>query len=224
MMRIGLFFWFALAAIAAVLLFRVSQEVAALEAELTDLNQEIVAEHVSIRILRAEWAFLNRPERLRALAAALTGLEPMRSDQVIRTAAAVPLPLPEPGMPAEVALVRLPGLDSLPLPPRHPNRAAPVAPVARSAEPAPPAAAAPAAPPRATVPADPAPRPAVRAPAPRRAAPPTHLQPAGPAMHVNAVVETGADPIAATLASMRASGPYVPPQGRLRQPIGSMGR
>ena len=52
--------------------------------ELQSLQQEVGAAHARLNILRAEWAYLNRPERLRELADLnfdRLGLLPLRADQ-----------------------------------------------------------------------------------------------------------------------------------------------
>ena len=114
-------YWLVLLGLAAVVLFRVSQDVDALESNLASLNREILAEHETIRVLRAEWAYLNRPERLQRLAGHLTELAPLEPVQLVANAAAVPMPLPKPGETVSLASLALPGLENLPLPPRAPS-------------------------------------------------------------------------------------------------------
>ncbi len=50
------------------LLFRVSQHVQSKETELQSIKQAIAREEESIRVLKAEWVYLNQPERLEKLA------------------------------------------------------------------------------------------------------------------------------------------------------------
>ncbi len=57
----------ALVAILAFGLFALKYEVRGLEAELARLEREAQAEQEAMRVLNAEWSYLNRPERLRAL-------------------------------------------------------------------------------------------------------------------------------------------------------------
>lgn len=48
--------------------YQVNYETQAAETRIKDLHYEIARERENISILRAEWAYLNRPDRLRELA------------------------------------------------------------------------------------------------------------------------------------------------------------
>ncbi|MAQ70612.1 MAG: hypothetical protein CL565_00295 [Alphaproteobacteria bacterium] len=50
------------------LLFSVSQRVQSTEREIGHLREKLSQENESLRVLRAEWAYLNRPDRLEAMA------------------------------------------------------------------------------------------------------------------------------------------------------------
>ncbi|MEE9195593.1 MAG: hypothetical protein V3U44_07100 [Alphaproteobacteria bacterium] len=69
--------WLALAAMVGFGLFHVKYEVQRLETELHQLNSEILKEQRLIHVLKAEWSYLNRPERLSALARRHLDLVPM---------------------------------------------------------------------------------------------------------------------------------------------------
>ena len=109
-------------AMAAGMVFKTSHEVSTLESRLNSLNQEIAREQEAIRVLRAEWAYLNRPERLRALAANYSVLRSSNGDQIIGSVAEIPEPLQGPEV-----------FDRFPVPapkPDAPNSEAP--PIART--------------------------------------------------------------------------------------------
>ncbi|MEX3014839.1 cell division protein FtsL [Gymnodinialimonas hymeniacidonis] len=77
------------------------------------LQRQIAAEHERLGVLRAEWAYLNRPDRLRELAMfnfERLGLLPLAPDQ-FGDVAQIPFPPPEP---EEVAPELLQGTSSLP--------------------------------------------------------------------------------------------------------------
>ncbi|HEX9810432.1 MAG TPA: cell division protein FtsL [Alphaproteobacteria bacterium] len=73
--------WIVLVAAVGFGLFQVKHRVQALEEELGRLNAAIVAEQDQIHVLRAEWAYLNRPKRLEELNAEYLGLGPMAPEQ-----------------------------------------------------------------------------------------------------------------------------------------------
>ena len=160
MIRLGVLMWVWLIAGAAGVLFHVSYDVTSLEDDLSALNRDIVREQEAIRVLRAEWSYLNQPERLRNLAEELTNLVPISPAQVIESATVLPMPLPTPDGAAvgptdpvdmELVLARIvgtedPALQAIVLPPRTPERrplaaasvaAPPPAAVEAAAEPAP---------------------------------------------------------------------------------------
>jgi hypothetical protein len=65
-------------------LFHVKYKVQALEEELARLNGQIVHEQEQLHVLRAEWAYLNRPERLEDLNGRFLGLAPVMPAQLGR--------------------------------------------------------------------------------------------------------------------------------------------
>lgn len=78
------------------LLFRTSQSVQGAEDRLAELNLSIRQEQESIRVLDAEWDYLNRPQRLEELADKYLKVAPPQSGQIIENVRAVPEPVEVP--------------------------------------------------------------------------------------------------------------------------------
>lgn len=74
--------WVALIGAMALGLFQLKYAVQAREDELARLNRELIASEETIHVLHAEWSYLNRPERLAALAARHLDLAPMTAGQI----------------------------------------------------------------------------------------------------------------------------------------------
>ncbi len=75
-MRTGIVMWLALAIVVGVGLFLVKYKVQALEDELIAKREQAVRDRGAIRVLEAEWTYLNDPERLRRLSAQHLGFGP----------------------------------------------------------------------------------------------------------------------------------------------------
>ena len=76
--------------------YDVNYDTRAAEADVRDLRSRIAEEKATITVLETEWAYLNRPERLSALAEVhfdTLGLAPMRSDH-FASVGMVAYPLP----------------------------------------------------------------------------------------------------------------------------------
>ena len=67
MKTLAVIVWFGLACAASFALFNVTFKVEKLEAELGELNRQILVDQQSIHVLKAEWSYLGRPERLELL-------------------------------------------------------------------------------------------------------------------------------------------------------------
>lgn len=63
-------------------LYNMKYEVRRLEAELAGLQHKIALDRDGLQVLRAEWAYLNRPERLQRLATRHLDLVPLRAAQI----------------------------------------------------------------------------------------------------------------------------------------------
>lgn len=74
--------WSILAALVGFGLFHVKYQVQTLEDQLAKLNRAIVREQEQIHVLRAEWSYLDRPERIERLAAKYLELAPPKPSQV----------------------------------------------------------------------------------------------------------------------------------------------
>ncbi len=71
-----------LAAAAGGALFRISFEVSELDDRLGNLNRDIRSDREAIHVLRAEWSFLNQPDRLEELARRHLDLQPVSGTQL----------------------------------------------------------------------------------------------------------------------------------------------
>lgn len=68
--------------IAAVGLYLVKHVVEDVQRDVTKLEVQVASEDESLHLLKAEWAYLNRPERLHALADKHLALQPLDSRQI----------------------------------------------------------------------------------------------------------------------------------------------
>jgi hypothetical protein len=164
-------------------LYQVKHSVSMLDRELREVNRQTEVVRERTQILRAEWALLNEPDRLRQVAQRHLALEPMAPAQFIRETEL------ERRLPAARAFAGPPSLFGPPeLPPSVPEALMVPSPVAAApaalapARPEPPPRQAQADPPprlSAAVTPSPAPRPAPP-PAPPRVTPALHVAPAAP--------------------------------------------
>jgi cell division protein FtsL len=84
------------------------------ERELQALRAEIAKEAEAIRVLKAEWSYLNQPERLQALARKHLALAPTNPNQIVVLAS---LPLRGEGWSSEAPVVQFKDLPRRELPP-----------------------------------------------------------------------------------------------------------
>lgn len=91
MKRFAPLFWLGLIFLAGGTLMKISYEVEAKERELSRIKTQIAEDGESIRVLKAEWAYLNQPQRLEKLTAKYLTLKPMQVSQV---QASLPTPNP----------------------------------------------------------------------------------------------------------------------------------
>ncbi len=128
MIRVGTMIWLGLIGASSAFLFKTSYEVQSLEGDLRGLNRSILREQDSIRVMHAEWAFLNQPSRLQALSDQFTKLRPIAPMQMIASAADLPMPQPsldgEPMAPTASLVAQidaLPSFGPVPLPGHRPG-------------------------------------------------------------------------------------------------------
>lgn len=126
-------------------LYQVKHQVAMQDRELVEIRRQTEQARQRLDILRAEWALVNEPDRLRQTASRVLSLEPMQPQHFVR-----PTDLDR-RLPGAVAFAGAPNLFAIPPaaePPRSPQPAvllasAPIAPAARAAQQAAPSPAAP---------------------------------------------------------------------------------
>ena len=82
MIRLGALFWLALVVAAGFVTFKVKYAVQDLEDELNRVKKQTVAEQQEIRVLSAEWTYLNQPERLAELNRRFLQLGPIGPKQL----------------------------------------------------------------------------------------------------------------------------------------------
>lgn len=133
---------FAAFAFAGAWLYQVKHKVAMQDRELVEIRRQTEQARQRIDILRAEWALVNEPDRLRQAASSVLALEPMQPQHFAR---ATDL---DRRLPGSVAFAGMPNLFAIPPAPEPPRSvqppvmlaAAPAATIARAAQPVAPAA------------------------------------------------------------------------------------
>lgn len=100
MMRLSTLLWALLVGVSGYAMFQVKYEVQQLEDQLAHLTHDIGAGQEQIRVLGAEWSFLNQPTRLEQLAKRHLSLGPIGTQQIGRIEL---LPRRSPLPPAAVA-------------------------------------------------------------------------------------------------------------------------
>jgi hypothetical protein len=82
MIRLSNLLWVAMAAVVGFGLFQLKHQVQELEDEMFRLNRAILAEQQAIHVLKAEWSYINQPQRLQSLASRHLELQPMKPAQL----------------------------------------------------------------------------------------------------------------------------------------------
>ena len=103
MIRLGALFWLLLVVSAGFVTFKVKYAVQDIEDELNRVRKQTIAEQQEIRVLNAEWTYLNQPERLAELNRRFLQLAPIGTKQLQQKVEDIPLrPLPPPSAPPDV--------------------------------------------------------------------------------------------------------------------------
>jgi cell division protein FtsL len=103
MTRLGALVWFVLVLAAGFATFKVKYAVQDAEDQLTRARKQTIAERQEIRVLTAEWTYLNQPERLADLNQRFLGLVPITAKQLQQKIADIPWRVPPAAPDAVVA-------------------------------------------------------------------------------------------------------------------------
>lgn len=69
MSRLSACIWVLVITVASFMLYRVKYEVQALRIQIAEVSRQLRQEKEAMNVVQAEWAYLNRPERLQQLSA-----------------------------------------------------------------------------------------------------------------------------------------------------------
>ena len=83
MRKLGIAIWIVVGTACAIVLFLIKEDVNGFEAQLASIESKIETDRQTIRVLQAEWSYLNRPERLARLSSRYLGLKPLTPKQII---------------------------------------------------------------------------------------------------------------------------------------------
>lgn len=82
MKRVPLLVVMGVIVVAAFMLYRVKYEVQSLQSQIVDTERKLEQEKEALHVVAAEWAYLNRPERLKQLADKYLSSEGVTVDQI----------------------------------------------------------------------------------------------------------------------------------------------
>lgn len=94
MNRIGALLWLLLVVLSGFATFKAKYAVQDLEDQLHRVRKQTIAEQQEIRVLNAEWTYLNQPERLAELNRRFLALVPITTKQLEHRVADIPLRAP----------------------------------------------------------------------------------------------------------------------------------
>jgi hypothetical protein len=100
MIKLSSMFWLLLVSAAALATFAIKYEVQGLDDRLAEARKATATESRELRVLDAEWAYLNRPEMLAEMNRRFLALEPITRQQLQTAPADIPMrPSPPPPTP-----------------------------------------------------------------------------------------------------------------------------
>lgn len=106
MIKLSALFWLILVSATGFAMFAVKYEVQALADQLAHTTRQADDTERDVRVLDADWAYLNRPDALAAMNQRYLSLQPIATKQLIASVADLPMrPPPPPPPPAPVAAV-----------------------------------------------------------------------------------------------------------------------
>lgn len=85
-MRLSSMMWVVVVVVAASLLYSVKYRVQSMDEQIAVLRNTIAEERAAIHVLRAEWAYLSRPERVRKLADMHLDMDAAKGQQMMELA------------------------------------------------------------------------------------------------------------------------------------------
>lgn len=91
MIRLSMIIWVAVLAVSAFGLYSVKFKVQTLRSQIADMSQQMEMERESMNVVAAEWAYLNRPDRLAKLAGTYLQTKEVTVQQIAEVAA-IPFP------------------------------------------------------------------------------------------------------------------------------------
>lgn len=91
MNRLSTVIWIVVIAVAVFMLYMVKYQVQSLKTQVAQTARELEAEREALHVVSAEWSYLNRPERLKTLAAKYLAASDVTVEQVADVEA-IPFP------------------------------------------------------------------------------------------------------------------------------------
>ncbi len=82
MIKPTIFLGFVLLAFVSFVVFEVENRVENMRSRLSALNEELLTNKESIHVLKAEWSYLNQPEKLKKMSERYTNMQAISSSQV----------------------------------------------------------------------------------------------------------------------------------------------